>query len=111
MCGVKISKKNSFLFARWFRNTAMSRSTPSSQASNLIFRKFVETKLKCVYISGVVAKPVGKFYSAESYQYQLLNCNVNLLKIIQIGLTFMDENGNPAPNCATWQFNFKFRIS
>ena len=26
-------------------------------------------------------------------------------------MTFMDEEGNLAPNCSTWQFNFKFQIS
>lgn len=26
-------------------------------------------------------------------------------------MTFMDEEGNLAPDCSTWQFNFKFQIS
>lgn len=81
--------------------------------SRFEFHKFLLSKSNqnVFFQLGVVAKPLGKFYSADSYQYQLLNCNVNLLKIIQIGLTFMDEEGNPAPGCSSWQFNFKFRIS
>ncbi|TSP25392.1 CCR4-NOT transcription complex subunit 7 [Bagarius yarrelli] len=40
---------------------------------------------------GVVARPIGEFRSNADYQYQLLRCNVDLLKIIQLGLTFMNE--------------------
>lgn len=59
---------------------------------------------------GVVARPIGEFRSTADYQYQLLRCNVDLLKIIQLGLTFMDEDGNTAPEFSTWQFNFKFSL-
>lgn len=59
---------------------------------------------------GVVARPIGEFRSTSDYQYQLLRCNVDLLKIIQLGLTFQDDNGNPPPKCSTWQFNFKFNL-
>lgn len=60
---------------------------------------------------GVVARPIGEFRSTADYQYQLLRCNVDLLKIIQLGLTFMDEDGNTAPGLSTWQFNFKFSLT
>ncbi|RWS24910.1 CCR4-NOT transcription complex subunit 7-like protein [Leptotrombidium deliense] len=61
---------------------------------------------------GVVARPIGEFRSTSEYQYQLLQCNVNLLKIIQLGLTFLDENGKPPPGqYSTWQFNFKFNLT
>jgi CCR4-NOT transcription complex subunit 7/8 len=60
---------------------------------------------------GVVARPIGEFRSTADYQYQLLRCNVDLLKIIQVGLTFMDEEGNTPPHCSTWQFNFKFNLT
>jgi len=33
-----------------------------------------------------------------------------LLKIIQLGLTFTDENGNLPLDVCTWQFNFKFNL-
>lgn len=36
--------------------------------------------------------------------------NVDLMNVIQIGITLMDENGKtPEPIC-TWQFNFNFDI-
>lgn len=60
---------------------------------------------------GVVARPIGEFKSLSDYQFQLLRCNVDLLKIIQLGLTFLDENGKTSQGHSTWQFNFKFNLS
>ncbi|PIN03369.1 mRNA deadenylase subunit [Handroanthus impetiginosus] len=59
---------------------------------------------------GVVLRPVGNFKNASDYHYQTLKDNVDLLKLIQLGLTFSDEKGN-LPTCGTdkhciWQFNF-----
>ena len=57
---------------------------------------------------------VGEFKSTADYQYQLLRCNVDLLKIIQLGLTFLDEKGklpDPESGPSTWQFNFKFNLT
>ena len=42
--------------------------------------------------------------------YICKQCNVDLLKIIQLGLTFADEEGNFPASC-TWQFNFTFNLS
>ena len=60
---------------------------------------------------GVVARPVGEFKSTCDYQYHLLKVNVDLLKIIQLGLTFMDSCGKPRPGISTWQFNFRFNLN
>eukprot|EP00741_Cyanophora_paradoxa_P005103 tig00000857_g4945.t1 len=60
---------------------------------------------------GVVARPVGSFRNSNDYQYQTLRCNVDLLKIIQLGLTFSDAEGNLPPGCGTWQFNFSFNLN
>lgn len=60
---------------------------------------------------GVVVRPIGEFRSTVDYQYQLLRCNVDLLKIIQLGLTFMNEEGDYPPGTTTWQFNFKFNLT
>lgn len=59
---------------------------------------------------GVVARISGDFKSAD-YQYQCLKCNVDLLKIIQLGFTFMDEKGNVPLESSTFQFNFQFNIN
>jgi len=58
---------------------------------------------------GVVAKPVTETYSPD-YHYKSLKVNVDLLKVIQLGLSFADENGNFAPGCPCWQFNFQFDL-
>ena len=73
---------------------------------------------------GVVARPIGEFKSTSDYQYQvgyrqthpnrvllggscqslqLLRCNVDLLKIIQLGLTFFNKEGGTPEGVCTWQ--------
>lgn len=39
-----------------------------------------------------------------------MRCNVDLLKIIQVGITLADEDGNTPQDVCTWQFNFHFSI-
>ncbi|CCG82401.1 Poly(A) ribonuclease pop2 [Taphrina deformans PYCC 5710] len=60
---------------------------------------------------GVVARPMGQFRSASDYRYQVMRCNVDLLKMIQLGITFCDENGRQPEGINTWQFNFAFSLS
>lgn len=85
---------------------AMDTEFPGKSSSLCIVSQF-----KSFVLPGVVARPIGEFRSTADYQYQLLRCNVDLLKIIQLGLTFMDEDGNTAPEFSTWQFNFKFSLT
>lgn len=81
------------------------------------FRKIRQVIQQYKYVAmdtefpGVVARPIGEFRSTADYQYQLLRCNVDLLKIIQIGFTFMDENGETPSPISTWQFNFRFNLT
>ena len=56
---------------------------------------------------GVVAKPIAEVYTSD-YHYRSLKVNVDLLKIIQLGLSFADSEGNVCPQI--WQFNFKFDL-
>lgn len=58
---------------------------------------------------GVVIRPIGNF-TKNDYHYQTLKSNVDILKIIQLGLTFSDANGIGPPGPCTWQFNFKFNL-
>jgi len=60
---------------------------------------------------GVVARPIGCFKNSHDYHYQIFKCNVDLLKIIQLGITFCDTEGYVYPGACTWQFNFKFNLS
>lgn len=60
---------------------------------------------------GVVAKPIGDAYNV-GYQYQTLQCNVDLLKIIQLGISFCDGDGKtPEEGCYCFQFNFRFDLA
>ncbi|KAG9152411.1 hypothetical protein Leryth_015811 [Lithospermum erythrorhizon] len=59
---------------------------------------------------GIVLRLLGEFESSNDYHYQTLKDNVDMLKLIQLGLTFSDEDGN-FPTCGSdkycvWQFNF-----
>lgn len=88
-------------------------------ASNLEeeFRKIRHIVQKYNYVAmdtefpGVVARPIGEFRSSADYQYQTLRCNVNLLRLIQVGLTFLDEAGKAPSPISTWQFNFRFSLA
>ncbi|CCI48565.1 hypothetical protein ABG067_007208 [Albugo candida] len=60
---------------------------------------------------GVVARPIGSFTTSSNYQYQTLRCNVDLLRIIQLGVAFFNEDGTYINDCPVWQFNFKFSLS
>lgn len=55
---------------------------------------------------GIVARPTG---NVVDYNYQTIKCNVDLLKVIQLGVTFSNGKG-VLPRVSTWQFNFKFDL-
>lgn len=85
-------------------------------ASNLdremeIIRDLID-KYRCVAMDtefpGVVARPVT---DTGDMQYQTLRCNVDMLKLIQLGITLTDDEGNWVDGCTCWQFNFKFSLS
>lgn len=67
--------------------------------------------LKDTEFPGVVARPIGEFRNSSDYQYQTMRCNVDILKIIQVGITFQDENGETPEPISTWQFNFKYNLT
>ncbi|WOL06433.1 hypothetical protein Cni_G15167 [Canna indica] len=60
---------------------------------------------------GTVCRPIGNFRTSSDFNYATLKANVDMLKLIQLGLTFSDERGS-LPTCGTergcvWQFNFR----
>ncbi|PKS11926.1 hypothetical protein jhhlp_001221 [Lomentospora prolificans] len=77
---------------------------------------------------GVVSRPMGNFRGKSDYHYQCLRTNVDMLKVIQIGITLFNEagetiparpstteeamgkRGSQAPFPCSWQFNFKFSL-
>lgn len=58
---------------------------------------------------GVVIYPTNSCEN-EDYGYQLVKGNVDLLKLIQLGITLFDSGGHLPEGVCTWQFNFKFDI-
>jgi len=44
-------------------------------------------------------------------EYRTIKMNVDKLKVIQVGLSFADENGFTPPGVGTWQFNFRFDLN
>lgn len=83
---------------------------------------------------GLVARPMGNFNGKSDYHYQCLRCNVDMLKVIQLGISVFSEEGESPPAVlsasdlgldgrrdesrkyagtmvqipTTWQFNFNF---
>ncbi|KAJ6393057.1 hypothetical protein OIU77_022523 [Salix suchowensis] len=57
---------------------------------------------------GIVLRPVGNFKNSNDYHYQTLKDNVDMLKLIQLGLTFSDEQGN-LPTCGTDKVGLTFK--
>lgn len=89
------------------------------------------TIFEATQFPGVIARPMGSFNGKSDYHYQCVRCNVDLLKLIQIGISLFSEDGEvpppswqemgiDAPNRRyagrteplphTWQFNFKFSL-
>lgn len=94
----------------------MSPWTPSFQ----VIRAYVDSIIPIHYyltdnrthpFIGVVARPVGGDFPSSDIQYQTLRLNVDILKLIQLGLSFTDKDGNLAEGCTCWQFNFKFSLT
>ena len=85
---------------------------------------------------GIVLRPQGQFHGKADYHYQTLRVNVDCLRIIQLGITLFNAEGetppahpsnqyspnntnfsspyssqsNLTPCPYTWQFNFSFSV-
>lgn len=61
---------------------------------------------------GVVVRPIGAFNTRNSsaFRYETIKSNVDMLSLIQLGLSFSDANNNKPP-IHTFQFNLRFNIS
>lgn len=55
-------------------------------------------------------RPQGNFSGHADYNYQTVKCNVDVMNVIQLGVTFTDSQGNLPSGISTWQFNFKFDL-
>ncbi|KAK0415943.1 hypothetical protein QR680_012206 [Steinernema hermaphroditum] len=60
---------------------------------------------------GVVYKPLDNFFkSKEDYTYKMVTCNVDNLKLIQVGFALMNEKGELPYGNTVWQFNFHYDL-
>lgn len=58
----------------------------------------------------MVARPFGGFKDVEEYHYQTLRCNADLMKTLQLGMSFSNAKGMRPTGASTWQFNFRFNL-
>ena len=56
---------------------------------------------------GIVEVPRAR---TDDYEYQLVKINVDDLKLIQLGITLFNRNGQTPPGPCCWQFNFKYDV-
>uniref|UniRef100_A0A914PCN6 poly(A)-specific ribonuclease n=1 Tax=Panagrolaimus davidi TaxID=227884 RepID=A0A914PCN6_9BILA len=59
---------------------------------------------------GIVGTPTGAYRSKEEFQYNQIKCNVNILKLIQVGFCLTNAKGELPPGGDIWQFNFEFSM-
>lgn len=43
-------------------------------------------------------------------KYKKIKMNVDKLKVIQVGISLSDDEGNMPPGITTWQFNLRFNL-
>ncbi|EGD82093.1 hypothetical protein PTSG_02773 [Salpingoeca rosetta] len=60
---------------------------------------------------GVVGKVLGDFDSGSELVLQEIIANVNLMNMLQLGITLLDEQGNLPPKCCSWQINFRIDLA
>jgi len=54
---------------------------------------------------------LGSISSVNEIEYKTIKLNTDKLKVIQVGMSFANEDGYLPENVTTWQFNFKFDLN
>jgi len=65
---------------------------------------------QCQYIAMDTEFPGIVINNPGSKRYDELKCNVNAMRLIQLGLTFSNVNGDCTSDVGCWQFNFDFDV-
>lgn len=66
------------------------------------------------YISMDTEYPGTVFLPSEvshDFEYQMVKVNTDNLRVIQVGITLSDSQGNLPRGISTWQFNLYFDLS
>lgn len=53
---------------------------------------------------------LGGITNYSELEYRVIKMNVDKLKVIQVGISFADEEGITPPGVGTWQFNIRFDL-
>jgi len=61
--------------------------------------------------SGFLIKSMAHVSQVDDQRYNTMRINVNMLKMIQLGITLGNSAFNLVEPVCTWQFNFKFSLS
>lgn len=104
-----MSSSNPLVNPMWVREVWDSNIQQEFELLRTVIERYPYVSMDTEF-PGVVAKPIGNFRNPSEYHYQTLRCNVDLLNIIQLGITVSDEKGNKPHGFCTWQFNFKFNL-
>jgi len=75
------------------------------------FDKITELIEKYKYVSMDTEFPGIVIQRENLTGYPLIKSNVDELKLIQVGITLSDENGEMPTPTSTWQFNLKFDLN
>lgn len=73
--------------------------------------KITQLLEKYNYVSMDTEFPGVVIQSENLIGYQFIKSNVDELKLIQVGITLADEQGNLPSPISTWQFNMKFNLT
>ena len=72
--------------------------------------KNISDNLKQFPYIGMDTEFPGTLYSPDLTSYQAIKQNVDNLKLIQVGITLSDKQGNRPLTGGIWQFNLKFSL-
>lgn len=80
--------------------------------SNFVYEmKCLSKLLKRYNYVGMDTEFPGTLYSSNLTSYKAIKSNVDVLKLIQVGISLADKYGNKPEECSTWQFNLQFSLS
>ena len=100
-----------------FTASTKTDSTPKSKSyTQISFTAIISNLLDEYNYIGMDTEFPGTVYNLRNitndFYYKTLKINIDLLKLIQLGITLTNENGEYPKNIPyhTWQFNFEFDL-
>jgi hypothetical protein len=72
-----------FRFVFWMFASLRTRS------SAIVCSHCYDATVQDTEFPGIVAKPTGEFKNQNDFQFQMLKCNVDVLRLIQLGISVL----------------------